>query len=90
MLLTLLIKVSTGQPSDRHQGSPPFIRRRFVSLERRGSMGAYLLHDPWVQLYLLYFGAIVVVNFLGATTPAQAAGKSRPVRCQNESGKIEE
>jgi hypothetical protein len=54
-------------------------------------MGAYLLHDPWVQFYLLYFGALVVVNFVGATTQARAAGENRLVRCQNKSGtKVEE
>jgi hypothetical protein len=54
-------------------------------------MGAYLLHDPWFQFYLLYLGALVVVNFVGATTQARAVGSNRLVRHQNKSGtQIEE
>jgi hypothetical protein len=36
-------------------------------------MGAFLLHNPWVQLYLLYAGALVVINFIHAT-----AGQPKP------------
>jgi hypothetical protein len=31
-------------------------------------MGEILIHNPWVQFYLLYVGALVVINFICATT----------------------
>jgi hypothetical protein len=32
-------------------------------------MRTLLLHDPWVHLYLLFFGALVIVNLICATNP---------------------
>ena len=50
-------------------------------------MGAFLLHIPWVQLYLLYVGALVVINLLCATTrQPRSAGKTSPGRCENQDG----
>jgi hypothetical protein len=31
-------------------------------------MGAFLLHNPWVQGYLLYVGSLLVINFVCAMT----------------------
>ena len=30
-------------------------------------MGEILIHNPWVQFYLLYVGALVVINVIDAT-----------------------
>ena len=30
-------------------------------------MGDLLLHNPWVHIYLLYVGALVVINVIDAT-----------------------
>jgi len=31
-------------------------------------VGDILLHNPWIHLFLLYVGALVVINFIHAAT----------------------
>jgi hypothetical protein len=43
-------------------------------------MGDILLRNPMVHFYLLYFGALVVIHIIGATTRRpKPEGKTPPV-----------
>jgi hypothetical protein len=45
-----------------------------------GSMGAFLLHNPWIQFYLLFVAALMVINVICATTrQLKSAGKTSSV-----------